>query len=331
MFSSLSRRATVLVSSSLVVAAAATLAAMQDAGRPTEAAPQAGAESVPNGGPAGRGPAAAGVHPRPGSVAVCDQPGEDEVLRVPDAAAPEGGRPIWVHRPPGPDSADLPVLYLLHGSTGTHRDIIESGVGEAMDEQMCRTGVEFVIAAPFGQEVGGADTEWGDAVNDDYRIETFVTEKAIEAVEGENRRPRALRAIGGFSMGGYAAAAIPLRHPDLYAQAISWAGYFKVDDPSGTFGRDTDAHAPDRLLGDPDVRDIRFMLVEGTEDRTPLQEGSIHGEAERFAGLLRAHGMSVRTLFPSGGHTYSAWEPTYPEAAAFLTEGWSAGPAPAAD
>src|SRR5690606_38153948 len=86
---------------------------------------------------------------------------------------------------------------------------------------------------------------------------------------------------------------------------------------------------PDKLLDDPEVQDIRFMLIEGTEDRTPLQQGSIHGEAERFAGLLRERGMSVRTLFPSGGHTYSAWKPTYPDAVAFLTEGWSAAPGPA--
>ncbi|GAB3479816.1 alpha/beta hydrolase [Nocardiopsis coralliicola] len=327
MFSSLSRRATVLVSSSLVVATAATLAVVRSEGEGGGPATQTAA-AAPAAPAAPANSAAPGVHPRPGAVGVCDKPGESEVLRVDDPAAPEDGRPIWVHRPPGPDSADLPVLYLLHGSTGTHMDIVDSGVAKAMDEEMCRTGIEFTIAAPFGQEAGGADTEWGDAVDDDYRIETFVTEKAIDAVEGNNRRPRELRAMGGFSMGGYGAAALPLRHPDLYAQAVSWAGYFKVDDPSGTFGDDTGPHAPDQLIdetGSPGPKDIRFLLVEGDEDHTPLQEGSIHGEAKRFAKLLRERDIEVDTLTPSGGHTFDTWKKTYPEAVDFLAEGWSTG------
>ncbi|WP_017538152.1 alpha/beta hydrolase [Nocardiopsis halophila] len=328
MFSSLSRRATALAASSLVVATAATLAAVQGEHGPAPAQDARTAAGSALHGPVPDGPA---VHPRPGSVAVCDEPGTDEIVRVPDPAAPEEGRPIWVRRPPGPDSADLPVLYLLHGSTGTHTDLKDAGIGPRMDEQMCRAGVEFVIAAPFGQETGGADTEWGDAVDDDYRIETFVTRKTVEAVEGDLRRPRALRAIGGFSMGGYGAAALPLRHPGLYSQAVSWAGYFKVDDPSGTFGDTPEEHAPDRLLDDPEVQDIRFMLIEGKQDRTPLQEGSIHGEAERFAGLLEERDMEVETLFPEGAHTYDAWLPTFPQAVDFLTEGWTRRPATGAE
>ncbi|GAA4939055.1 hypothetical protein GCM10023224_20540 [Streptomonospora halophila] len=321
MFTTLSRRTAVLVASSLVVATAGTLAAVRDEmPQPGGAAAQAaGAAMLPG--------ADSAVHPRPGEVASCDKAGTNEIIKVPDKGAPDGKRPIWVRRPPGPDSDDLPVLYLLHGSTTTHLDVRDAGVGEALDEQMCRTGVEFVVAAPFGQEVGGSDTEWGDAADGDFAIETFVTEKAIKAVEGENTRPRRLRALGGFSMGGYGAAALPLRHPDTYAQAVSWAGYFKVDDPSDTFGDNPGAHAPDRLLDEPGVDDIRFMLVEGKDDHTPLQTGSIHGEAERFAKLLRKNDMSVQTMHPEGGHSWETWVPTFPRAVDFLVEGWTASAA----
>ncbi|GAA1982423.1 hypothetical protein GCM10009799_04440 [Nocardiopsis rhodophaea] len=324
MFTTVSRRALLLVAASLVVALAAALAAFkgteQHAGAAAQDAspsPRANPSSTPR-------HLAEPLRSRPGEVAVCEKPGSDEILHVPDPGAPAPGRPVWVRRPPGPDSADLPVLYLLHGSTSTHRTIMEADVGPLLDEEMCRSGVEFVIAAPFGQEIGGADTEWGDAVDGSFKIETFVTEKAIAAVEGDHRRPRAMRAIGGFSMGGYGAAALPLRHPDLYSQAVSWAGYYKVDDPSGTFGDNPDAHAPDQLLDEPGVRDIRFMLVEGTDDRTPLQEGSIHGEARRFAQLLRERDMTVRTSFPVGQHDFDTWEKTFPDAVDFLVEQWAA-------
>ncbi|KIH99363.1 esterase [Streptomonospora alba] len=325
MFTTLSRKTAVLVASSLVVATAGTLAAMQeDVPAPGGASAQAaGAAMLPG----GESP----VHPRPGKVASCDESGSNEIVEVPDKGAPDGKRPIWVRRPPGPDSADMPVLYLLHGSTTTHLDVRDAGVGEALDEQMCRTGVEFVVAAPFGQEVGGSDTEWGDAADGDFEIETFVTDKAVDAVEGEHTRPRELRAIGGFSMGGYGAAALSLRHPGTYSQAVSWAGYFKVDDPSDTFGDNPDAHAPDQLLGDKSVRDIRFMLVEGEDDHTPLQTGSINGEAERFEKLLRKRDMTVETMHPEGGHKWDTWVPTFPESVDFLVEGWTSPGGSAAD
>ncbi|GAB3206877.1 alpha/beta hydrolase [Marinactinospora thermotolerans] len=328
MFATLSRRTTVLVASSLVVSAAGMLAAFraEEAGpvpvtaARQEAPPRATAFVEPGGGEAT-------VEPRPGDVPVCHEPGRDEIVHIPDKGAPSQGRPIWIRRPPGEDSADLPVMYLLHGSTGTHQTVRDTNVGPLMDEQMCRVGVQFVIAAPFGQEVNGSDTEWGDSVNGDFAIESFVTGKAIEAVEGDNRRPRSLRAITGYSMGGYGAAALALRHPDLYSQSVSWGGYFKVDDPAGTFGDDPEAHAPDLLLDDPEVRDIRFFLVEGTDDYTPLQKGTIHGEAARFAKLLERRDMTVETAFPVGGHDYSTWITTYPQVVDFLVEGWSEQPA----
>ncbi|ADH69724.1 MULTISPECIES: alpha/beta hydrolase [Nocardiopsis] len=328
MFASFFRRVFVLVSSCVVATAAATLATVP---------PEELTERLePDPGPEPRlahsrtllspiqGPSA--PLPRPGQVSACAAPGRDEVVTLPDTGAPEGGRPLWIRRPSGPDSADLPVLYLLHGSASTHETLMDEDVGALLDRQMCRSGVEFVIAAPYGQESGGATTEWGDAADGGFALESFVTGAAVEAVEGEHTRPRALRAVGGFSMGGYGAAALALRHPDLYTQVVSWAGYFRVDDPYGVFGGDTGPHSPDRLLGSQGVRDLRFMLVEGTEDHTPLQRGSIHGEAERFAGLLTERGMTVATLHPHGGHDFTTWKRSFPDAVDFLVSGWSSAP-----
>lgn len=265
--------------------------------------------------------------PHPGQVAVCDEPGSDEIVSLPDPGAPDGeGRPMWVRRPPGPDSADLPVLYLLHGSASTHRTLMGADLGTHLDQQMCRSGVEFVIAAPYGQESGGSTTEWGDAHDGRFALESFVTGAAVTAVEGERPRPRSLRAIGGFSMGGYGAAALALRNPGHYSQVVSWGGYFRVDDPHGVLGEDPAPHSPDLLLEPKEVRDLRFMLVEGREDHTPLQRGSIHGEAERFSGLLTDRGMTVTTLRPRGGHDLDTWKRTFPETVDFLVSGWTVTP-----
>ncbi|WP_116245657.1 esterase family protein [Nocardiopsis sp. FIRDI 009] len=331
MFASFSRRAVVFVSSCTVVVSAAVLATAPPGGLPERigqhlfgADPEAGVGEV-------RFPPVEGVTtpapiPEPGQVAVCDEPGRDEVVTLPDADALGGGRPVWIRRPPGPDSADRPVLYLLHGSASTHRTLMDEGVGDLLDEQMCRTGVEFVIAAPHGQVASGVTTEWGDAADGSFALESFVTGAVIRAVEGDHIRPRGLRALGGFSMGGYGAAATALRNPDLYGQVASWGGYFRVDDPDGVFGEDTAAHSPDRLLDSTEVRDLRFVLVEGEEDHTPLQEGSIQGEAARFADLLAERGMTVATLHPRGGHDFRTWTRAFPDTVDFLVSGWSATP-----
>jgi S-formylglutathione hydrolase FrmB len=327
-FASFSRRAFVLASSCVVATAAATLATLPpedltdrlDSGLGPEPRLAHSEMRFPS------HPGASAPPPRPGQVAVCDEPGRDEVVTLPDTGAPEGGRPLWIRRPPGPDSADLPVLYLLHGSASTHETLMDEGVGGLLDRQMCRSGVEFVIAVPHGQESGGSTTEWSDAADGRFALESFVTGAAVEAVEGEHTRPRELRAVGGFSMGGYGAAALALRNPALYTQVVSWAGYFRVDDPHGVFDGDTEPHSPDRLLGSEDTGDLRFMLVEGTEDHTPLQEGSIHGEAGRFADLLTEHGMTVTTLHPHGGHDFTTWKRSFADTVDFLVSGWTATP-----
>ncbi|WP_159944542.1 MULTISPECIES: esterase family protein [unclassified Nocardiopsis] len=331
MFATFSRRAVVLVSSCVVVTAAAALAAVPPEGLAErigrhldlfDAEPHLTHSELRL--PPERG--APAPLPHPGQVAVCEEPGRDEVVTLPDPGAPDGGRPLWIRRPPGPDSADLPVLYLLHGSASTHETLMDEGVGELLDREMCRSGVEFVVAAPHGQERWGTTTEWGDAAHGRFALESFVTGPAVEAVEGEHVRPRALRAVGGFSMGGYGAAALALRNPGLYSQVASWAGYFRVDDPHGTFGGDTAPHSPDLLLGAADVRDIRFVLVEGTDDHTPLQRGSIHGEAARFAALLDERGMTVTTLHPRGGHDFATWRRSFPDTVDFLVSGWTSTP-----
>src|SRR5437762_866086 len=119
----------------------------------------------------------------------------------------------------------------------------------------------------------------------------FVTRQAVALVEGNARRPATLRAVAGFSMGGYGAAALALRHPDEYRQVAAFSGYYRVDDPDGVFGRQTSAHAPDRLVSKATGQ--RFFLVEGTDEHTPLQTGSIRGEADRFAAMLRARHVTV--------------------------------------
>lgn len=248
------------------------------------------------------------------------RPGVTSVTSVADSSAPDGRRSVWIHRPAGPDRASIPVLYLLHGYPGDPSEIVDSSLPRVLDEQMCRTGKVFVMAAPDGRYTD-VDTEWGDDAAGRFALEAFVTRTAINLVEGAFPRAARLRAIGGFSMGGYGAAALALRHPGEYRQVAAFGGYYHVDDPAGVFGGgEPPAHAPDQLVSF--AKGQRYFLVEGTDEDTPLMRGSIKGEAERFAALLRGEDVAVDTALPPGGHGDSTWYPELGAMADFLDAGW---------
>jgi S-formylglutathione hydrolase FrmB len=246
--------------------------------------------------------------------------GWDRVESVPDFSAPDGNRRVWIHHPAGPDRADLPVLYLLHGFPGDPQSLVKEQA-PPLDADMCRTGSPFVLAVPDGR-AGDWDTEWGDDRAGRFALESFLTGPVIQRTEGSLRRRAGLRAIAGFSMGGYGAAVLALRHPDLYSQVASFGGYFHVDDPDVVFATDTAAHAPDQLVSDDLAGRLRFFLVEGATEDTPLLVGSIHGEADRFAAILTQHSVTVSVVHPPGGHDPAGWYPALPDCVRFLSLGW---------
>ena len=257
--------------------------------------------------------------PSVSSAAPACGPGQDSVLAVADRSAPGGQRTVWVHRPSGPDRADLPVLYVLHGSPADPARLVGGSLVGSLDREMCRTGAPFVVAVPDGR-AGNLDTEWGDDARGRFAIETFVTQRAVALVEGEQRRPATLRAIAGFSMGGYGAAVLALRHPDEYRQVAAFSGYYRIDDPDGVFGNRPAAHAPDRLLDAATGQ--RYFLVEGQGEHTWLRVGSIRGEADRLATALLSRQVTVSVSHPPGGHGNDAWYPQLGSMVDFLTLGW---------
>lgn len=304
----------------LVLLIAAVLAATALVTRPTHGAPVAVRATLvqPQVEAAPRSP------PTPCRQARPARAGQVRVLRVPSGDADRGDRAVWTYTPDVPDASCLPVLYYLHGLPGSSSDLARLGLARQLDT-LLQTGqvAPFVVAAPDGNATGIDDPEWADSRDGALRLERFVTEVLPRAVEGTHPRPRALRALAGFSMGGYGAMNLALRHPSLYGQVASFAGYFQVDDPSGVFGGD----AATRTANSPDHRvaaaqGMRVLLSEGDHDDEPL----VAGEAERFADLLRQSGVHPLVRTPDAGHNLAYVRRELPSLVAFLTAGWSAEP-----
>ncbi len=223
-------------------------------------------------------------------------------------------RDVWVYRPDVPDSRTLPVVYFLHGLPGNGSDLFAHGAADVLDH-MFATGIPpFVVACPTGTGNAHRDTEWANSVDGRDRLETYVFARVIPAVEGSNRRDGAHRFIAGFSMGGYGAANLALRHPHAFA-AASFAGYFHIDDPDHVFANIPSVEAandPSILIRT--VRSVRFWLADGTTDDEPV----VQGEAQRFAKLAGPLVGQGDLVLASGGHDWAFVLAHLPDLGAFI-------------
>lgn len=230
---------------------------------------------------------------------------------------------MWVYRPVAPESAELPVTYVLHGLPGGFGDAADAGLAAVLDAAACAGSAPMVVVAPDGNDAGHHDTEWGDsaagATTDGARLETFVTQTLVGLVEGAHRRAASRRAIAGFSMGGYGATALALRHRDLYGQLAALSGYFHIDDPDHVFGADSAAHDPLRLASQ--ARGLRVLLATASDDDDPVTRG----ETGRYAQVLRRVGAQPATLVVPGRHDVAFFSRVLPAVVDFLGEGFATG------
>lgn len=230
------------------------------------------------------------------------------VVRVPDPTAPTGTRPARVsYRDPGDLRArSVPVIHLLHGLPGAAGDFEHSGATTAMFAAAAAIGLRLVVVCPSGATLRPADlrtdTEWGDDVEGQWQLETWMHTRLRAAVEGTAVRATRDRIIGGFSMGGFGAAMIGMRHPDRYGSVAAIAGYFHLDDPDGVFGPDREnqlLHRPDHLISAH--RTQRYLLADAADDPLALTAP----ETPRFARLLRNRGYVPEVHRPAGSHDFA--------------------------
>lgn len=229
-------------------------------------------------------------------------------------------RTILEYVPPVTDPNALPVLYLLHGLPGSAASLCTPTLAKVLLSAFRAGAAPFLLACPDGNPAGADDPEWADSADGASKLESFVTTTAIAAVEGPHLRDRGSRAIAGFSMGGFAAASIALRHPDRYGQVVSLAGYFHLDDPDHVFGTDAGsqaAHDPTALLRV--AARFRWYLGEAANDTDAL---TAH-DSERYSVLLRRSRASVTLAVTPGGHSGSWVNQQLPAVARFLSAGWA--------
>lgn len=121
--------------------------------------------------------------------------------------------------PENPDNKLFPVLYLLHGYSGTHlawQNVMGGNLGREADRY------QMIIVCPNGAN----SWYWDSPVDSTSRYETFVAKELVEWVDANypTQQRRESRAITGLSMGGHGALWLSTRHKDTFGAAGSTSG-----------------------------------------------------------------------------------------------------------
>lgn len=122
---------------------------------------------------------------------------------------------------------NYPVLYLLHGGSGSfsdwHLKVSEPGLVGRMAEEY-----NLIIVTP---SVGPASYYYDSPLMDSVRYETYLINELIPHIDMSYRTfdRRESRAIVGLSMGGHGAIMLSAKHPDVFIAAGSMSGVMNID------------------------------------------------------------------------------------------------------
>lgn len=116
-----------------------------------------------------------------------------------------------------------PVLYLLHGLSGDHRNWTDKTKLASRSENL-----QLIIVMP-----DGGDSWYSDSVSDPQEAyERYILDDLIPFVEKtlRTKSSREGRFIAGLSMGGFGAIKFGLKRPELFSMVGSFSG--ALDAPS---------------------------------------------------------------------------------------------------
>ncbi len=232
--------------------------------------------------------------------------------------------PEYAHR-------TFPVVELIAGSPGTPQTWTKSlDVAHILDREIAAGRSSPFIAVMPSQDVAGRrDTECVDVVHGP-NVERYLT---VDVRRGVTRAFRASSqsrewALMGYSSGGFCATNLSMRHPDMFAAAVSIAGNMRPahDHQTGElFGHDPllrDQNTPIWRATALPPPNIALLLISSAKDTT-----TSHDAAALAAAARSPLSVALLTL-RRGGHNFEVWRAEEPVAFAWVSAHLTAPLAP---
>jgi enterochelin esterase-like enzyme len=211
----------------------------------------------------------------------------------------------FAYLPPGYATAGrrYPVLYLLHGASGSKEEWPAYGAIDAGDRLILSRDLRpLIMVMPQGDQ-----GYWLNWANSGPRWGDYVSADLLSHVDANFRTlPAAIhRAIGGLSMGGHGALQLGFNHPDLFHGVGGHSPSLHVDDgtfpPAGT-GPDFDVREPLALAQiAPGIEDLDIAIDAGDEDPWLDRVEALHQ-------VLMERRIRHSYAIPLGGHEGVYWQ-----------------------
>lgn len=251
-----------------------------------------------------------------------------------------------------------PVLYLLHGGGGDHRDWTAN-----TDVERLTANAGVIVVMPDASACGNYTDWWNYGRGGQPAWEAFHLTELRQILERQYRAGTT-RAVAGLSMGGFGAMSYAARNQGMFRAAASFSGAvdslykpngYGLSGPDGVKLTSIGCPGTDwrRVFGDPDAQRTVWMAHNPTDlaarlagvhlyvasgDGRPgndIVEQTVRAESEAFVARLHAHGIPVTTRFGTGTHSWRYWQCDLHASFPMLMDAIgasqpSAGPAPAA-
>lgn len=248
-----------------------------------------------------------------------------------------------IYLPPDYDISQrsYPVVYLLHGYTGSDTDWVQYG----NLEHTVNTGIangelaQMIIVTPDGE-----NNWYVNFYDESVMYENMFVNEFIPFIE-KNYRIRGtkeFRAISGLSMGGHGSLVMALKHPDLFAACAplsaaiytdeqhmnrkqdSYEAYFGMIFGPGLEGqaRITDhykSYAALHLVAEMPVEEVsklRYYIDCGDDDHLTIGNSELHILMDQRE---IPHEYRVR----DGAHNWTYWRIALPDALKFISESFT--------
>ncbi len=233
---------------------------------------------------------------------------------------------VVIYTPPGYDphgSVKYPVIY----ETPSPYSLWDGGtsVGFALDSLIDNGDMPASIVA-FISSAGGyyVDSQCADSYDGREWFDTYVSKTIVAYVDSHypTIATRKARAVAGMSQGGFCAANLMLRHPEVFGTSISFSGYFHAGFGGAAslmaFGSGKtiiEANSPDIQAGKLDAAlrpDLFFILIAKPDqpwygEQTTAFEKILATDGYPHLGIVATdpHGwVQVRNETPSA---FMAW------------------------
>ena len=224
---------------------------------------------------------------------------------------------VFVPRQPAPPDG-YPVLYLFHGRYGSERGWMGGSFGRAgvgvhdIAQGLVDEGriPPLIIVSALINDSYGVDSPPSQEGYDHGLYERYILDELIPSIE--SRFPISTdpseRAVGGLSMGGFAALHAAFRYPDRFGGVAGLSpAVFEGMLPDRQWLYPTPAarqeHDPLLLAESAAIDHLRVFLGAGRSDYPWIIEGT-----DVLADRLSTRGVRVTSLDIRGGHDTPTWQ-----------------------